>query len=595
MSSKSIHPTANSSPSGSIRRCCICLLAVCALATLPAAESWDARVIETDIREGRLEAAQQALAAGYAELAAGKCSNSAVQQAVQALKLRALALLFANPPYNTTEGPGSALRQRVLQRDALIEELAVTLTDNDRPAAAMALIDRLMAKAGTSALNQASLLTAFALVWDNPPQQTWYRARPDDELLAATFKRAVEKMSSGERNRPARMLTFLTYAALTPADWDYVDTNYASVRDNPRRCYTDIRYDLMFFMKGTPKKIDSLPYTLADIKEVGGVCIEQAYHTRGVCHALGVPAVIMAGSGSSGIGHAWVGYLKPGALLEWDYSIGTSPAGNFSVGEFVDPQRGQIMTNLDLDAELPELNGSLQDRLRAAAAARVIETRARLDTSFSAETLVWARVAWDLFPTHRATWDSLLYYVEKVPGAGDGHLTEILQVLAKLGKQHPEIMLARFDRLQAAVEKNGQVFNLRHFDRMKQAVSGNESGEVALEVRLARQEEKAGQRSSASGRLFKIVQQHPKAGNPVLEAADALARLWRMDQKDSQVLPMYLDLLAANKLTHPVAPEVMSMTMYFRLAQRLIVEYKRVGREDDAQALDTEVKKFIGQ
>ncbi|HTL53315.1 MAG TPA: hypothetical protein VL860_12125 [Planctomycetota bacterium] len=570
----------------------LCLVAV----PIAANDDWNARAVQTLIQDGKLDEAQAQIAAEYKTLSAGKCTNSATQEAIDAWRMRAMALLFGDAPWNAETGPTAAFRKKILARDALIDELALTLSEDDHPAAVTKVLSDLIGKLGNTALSQPALLTAEAVVWDQPPRNTWYRNTPDTDTLAMAFERCIEKMPAAERQRPARLLAFLTYSALNAEDCQYVDQTYPDVRDNPLRCYTEIRYDLMFFIKGTPKKIDSQPYTLTNIKKFGGVCIDQAYHTRGVCHANGIPAVILAGSGSSGIGHAWVGYVKPGSSnqIKWDFTVGTTPEGNFSLGFLTDPQTGKSISNLDLAAEVPELQASSDDRRRAAACARLIAVRARLDTSFAQDILTWTDAAFSRIHTHTATWDSLLSYIENVPGVSNGQLDTILTALAPLGKTSPEIMLARFDRLRTGVEKNGQVFETRWFEKMKEAVAGNATGVLALEVRLAQAEEKTGQRSSACERLFKIVREHPLAGNPVLEAADSLARMWRIDHKDASVLPMYLDLLAANKLPHPVAPEVMGMTMYFRLGQRLIAEYKNLGRNDDAQKLDDEIKKFIG-
>ncbi|MGH7143632.1 MAG: hypothetical protein ACREJ2_05785 [Planctomycetota bacterium] len=572
----------------------LALAAVCGLTFSVGAEDWNPEGVEQHLRAGDIPAAQRQVAAEYQRLVQNPCTNAAVIDACDALRLTTLVKLFSAAPWN---GPdGATLRGRILDRPDLQNALAVTLTSRDQPAQVSAVIESLGDKLGDTALSEPQLLTAFACVWDHPPQNTWYRTELTPDGIAAAFKRDVAQMPDSERQRPARVLTFLAYSALSPADWAYVDQFYTGARDNPARAYTDIRYDTATFTNGAAKVIDSHAYTLANIRRYGGVCIEQAYHARGVCHALGIPAVILAGAGGSGIGHAWMGYLKPGdsGKLTWDFTVGTTPEGNFTVGEFEDPQNNTIMTNLELSAEMPELSLSADDRRRAAAAAAVIAAHAQSDTTFSAQVPVWARIAFDMAPTHRATWNSLLEYIEKVPGANNGQIADIVTVLAKLGHDHPGVMLHYFDRLHDAVEHDGQVFDASLFAQMKAAVAGNQAGELEIELRLAQQEASEGHRDRACARLLKIVQTCPRGGIPVLSAADELARLWREDHRDDRVLPMYLDLLAANKLTSRVSAEVMSMTMYFHLSQRVITEYNRLGRTDNAKALTDEVQKFIG-
>jgi len=62
-------------------------------------------------------------------------------------------------------------------------------------------------------------------------------------------------------------------------------------------------------LRGQPK-MGSLPWTLANIEKIGGVCVERAYFASRVFKCLGVPSFMDSGEGARG-GHAWVAYAAP--------------------------------------------------------------------------------------------------------------------------------------------------------------------------------------------------------------------------------------------------------------------------------------------
>ena len=86
-------------------------------------------------------------------------------------------------------------------------------------------------------------------------------------------------------------------------------------------------------------------YRLADIKEKGGICVDQGYFAAMAGKAKGLPTLFFTGQGDSG-GHAWFGYLDaPG---RWVTDCGKYAEENYPVGQAMDPQTWKPITDTEL-------------------------------------------------------------------------------------------------------------------------------------------------------------------------------------------------------------------------------------------------------
>jgi hypothetical protein len=84
---------------------------------------------------------------------------------------------------------------------------------------------------------------------------------------------------------------------------------------------------------------------LDDIKEKGGICVDQGYFAAMAGKAKGLPTLFFTGQGDSG-GHAWFGYLDaPG---RWVTDCGKYAEENYPVGQAMDPQTWKPITDTEL-------------------------------------------------------------------------------------------------------------------------------------------------------------------------------------------------------------------------------------------------------
>lgn len=94
-------------------------------------------------------------------------------------------------------------------------------------------------------------------------------------------------------------------------------------------------------------------YRLSDIKQLNGICVDQAYFGSMAGKALGIPTLYFSGQGAGG-GHAWIGYLEEED--EWNTEVGRHASGNYPVGNALDPQTWRLIN----DAQLAQLSEGLE-------------------------------------------------------------------------------------------------------------------------------------------------------------------------------------------------------------------------------------------
>jgi tetratricopeptide (TPR) repeat protein len=101
------------------------------------------------------------------------------------------------------------------------------------------------------------------------------------------------------------------------------------------QAYSSIRYrmDMAMNHKSIYEK-----YTLAEIRQKGGICGDQAYFASVTAKASGVPAMIITGWGDRGP-HAWFGYEA--TARDWNLKSGRYPGDKYPAGQTIDPQTRQ--------------------------------------------------------------------------------------------------------------------------------------------------------------------------------------------------------------------------------------------------------------
>ena len=261
----------------------------------------------------------------------------------------------------------------------LRETLFTAITPGeDDPAAVMAVFRDLWKTDAAAVKANDELAVAVSVVWDNPRGPYDYRQHQTrtrsilPEGVAKfgavdNFKYALEhqaKLKGPQLQIPWEFLVH-TVNHRTPVDErDWAITNYLKRRANIGTCYKDVEYDyVMLQTQSKSCKLNDKPYTLASLKQFGGVCAMQADYAARVAKSIGVPAEYIYGQANSGALHAWVMWVEVKAVNREAVTFSLESYGRYNldhyyVGNLTDPKSGKEMTDRELERRLTAVGNS---------------------------------------------------------------------------------------------------------------------------------------------------------------------------------------------------------------------------------------------
>lgn len=262
---------------------------------------------------------------------------------------------------------------------ALAVELGLLFAQGrDRPAVATVLAE-LISSAGTTVGKFPALAAAVCVVYDVPhtarsssmePERP-VRIQPADVFEYFVANKAA--LAYPPESLPPQLLVYLVETTAEPSELQWALARHGGDRNVGKR-YNDLVYDTGWLKHNKPKKIESLPYTLPNLKQVGGVCEEQAYYAAHVARAIGVPGVVIGGRDAE-MSHVWVGFLQrlPDTLA-WNMDEGRYKEYEKLRGRIQDPQLRQEISDdeLSLTARL----AAVPTQTRQTASAMLVASRA---------------------------------------------------------------------------------------------------------------------------------------------------------------------------------------------------------------------------
>ena len=273
------------------------------------------------------------------------------------------------------ETAGRKLAIDLLSDPAMLAALFSTLTDHDYTPLVLKNLRDIREAHPAKWREYQNLAIALAVVNDAAVPDFWPHIQVTPSLVPkeippvpTQFVRWVEANDSGRLELDLRKLTpdqikFIIDAFVSPSELDWARKNVRFSRSNFDRAFSEVAYRperikmKRFFWKASP-------YTLENIRRMGGICVDQAYYAMIAGKAHGLPTLFFTGQGKDG-GHAWFGYMRRDD--KWELDIGRYSQQNYAVGQALDPQTWLPISDHQLQLlaarfrDKPEFNASMND------------------------------------------------------------------------------------------------------------------------------------------------------------------------------------------------------------------------------------------
>jgi hypothetical protein len=204
------------------------------------------------------------------------------------------------------------------------------------------------------------IMTAIALVWDKPEKLIHNQMGPKPPLygemnLYSLFQHFHKVYTHHYHLVDLKDLDIseLVYVVHTPVSEDELKSGLRLSRGSSSswgKNYGRIAYDHDRIAVGEYSWPDrNEDYSLYNIAEFGGICVDQAYYALMIGRICGLPTIYFSGHGRRG-GHAWMGhYRKKG---QWVLDVGKYDNDNYLTGFAKNPQTNRLMTDHELEFSL---------------------------------------------------------------------------------------------------------------------------------------------------------------------------------------------------------------------------------------------------
>ena len=528
------------------------------------------------------------------------------------------------PLAEKTAGGKKFARWLVSQR-AVARRMFRALAEVPSPQKAMERLQELHAANEKAVLAYPDLAVAFAT--SQPMRLPRKLVSPASTLEAFSwYTRLKLPFRYDLRKMPYEISRYVANSRLSLKERQWAMAAYARHK-NPARSYFDLRYDYEHFRRGRPKKIANLPYTLPNLRQAGGVCLDQAYYAAEVCKSIGIPSAIVTGAGSSGLGHAWVACLKVargGRSAVWDVHTGRYRVHRYYSGNVVSPVTGKEMHDSEFilvgaAAQLPLIRREeadsavllarlvdLADRESVEAKLAALKKLAATYNQHRAKGAPEAATDWikpqrklglklveDLIGqaiqrnlAHRPAWE-LIIELRKNDRLPVDHLGRFFDVLVtRTAKQYPEYSCLMAMRILPTIPTPSRRENV--YRRALKLYGWRPDLQGRLLIALGddyRQQDKKDQALAAYGQAATKSLKVPEV---VLKATGRAEEMLVAANRRDVAIQMYRRLFAETR-PRKVATAFREQTSYYRLGKRLADLLEDAGRADEAKRIRAKI------
>ncbi|MCE5326006.1 MAG: transglutaminase-like domain-containing protein [Planctomycetaceae bacterium] len=523
--------------------------------------------------------------------------------------------------------PRKALAAWLLKHEAFARVLFRATSATRRGGEPLKLLGQLVAAEEKKVLEYPDL--TVALVTAQPPR----RSGGKGDRVQATALEVFRFYTRGGSFRvdmracPFELLQHVVDSRLSLEERQWVLRNYGS-HPVPAKAYFDLKYDTEAYAQGVPRKIESLPYTLPNLRKVGGICVDQAYYAAEICKTLGIPATVIHGAGSTGMGHAWVGYLKvAGGRGQWDCQTGRYAVQQYDVGYLNSPVDGkeELDSTLMLTGQIAQLPLERREQADAAAATArlVVDAAARgdveilktlaqdytaavaakghaplkastdwaaprreLDAEMAVELLT---TALDLNLAHHLAWQRVIY-LRQQKLMSDKDVNEFINYLTRAtAAAYPDYAYEIVMRLIPTYENEKDRQGL--YRRALALWAARPDLQCRIVIAMGDEQDKAGNKAAALTLYGQAANYGLNRGDLGYDAATKAENILRDARKLDVAIRLYADMFAKTKKPDRAAMVFLNQTAYVKIGKRLATLLQDVGKSAEADR----IRAAIGQ
>ncbi|VAX39570.1 hypothetical protein MNBD_PLANCTO03-1671, partial [hydrothermal vent metagenome] len=486
--------------------------------------------------------------------------------------------------------------------EELAAELAFLLDPRDDIPAAYRVLARLLEAHGDRVAELAPLAAAICAVHDQPKdrhinENTLPLIDPV-ELFGyyATHERQMRfSLAEAPTATPATLLVHLADATGTIAEYDWARTRYRRDKNIGNR-YKEIAYDTRALTDdGYVKRVTAAGgYSLQTIRELGGVCADQAYFALSVGKALGVPACYVRGKGGE-TSHAWVGFLEQTGRqsTRWNFTAGRYAEFEDVQGTLLDPQTGETIPDAFLSIVAMSTSASLERRqdslalVDAASRLGFLASRSSGGQGLGPEVvaqqldLLESALRTDLGNLRAWIFARNLLTRPTTTLAQKEHWTMAIDQLA--AQVHPDFAFEMLAPIFAAESDLDIRFNL--WDWAATRFGGRP--DLAARARLAQTHImlEQGRQSDAILAAHAVFTQHPDAGPYAVEALVLAERLLEEAGRQEEAMAMYAQAFETLKAPRRLQKDFLAQTSWHQIGTRYAELLEAAGETRQAESL----------
>lgn len=471
----------------------------------------------------------------------------------------------------------------------LMPVLMSAVSSTDSPRRVLDLVAMLRAATYDQLDDWPDLATALIVVWDKSPATdgTGFQPKfaPDRPVRLFSYFTDPRTPVRFDLHKLAWQLdVYIVDLKVTEDEMHWATQKYLN-NYSIASAYFDITYDDRAFFNGDPKKISTHDYTLQNLLQYGGVCVEQAYYAEQVAKSLGIPACMCgsAGGGAGGVGHAWLGIVEnSNHFFAWDFDQGRYTDDLYWSADIPDPQTHEKLTDADVGLLTDLQKVDSDTRLLSAALLRLTDLvpgRQRFDIAMrEIEVCPGNRPAWLSLAEMGADNRLTPAQTEQLGAAIDRYLLQTypdfaLQVMIRtVSSQTPLTEVDTLDRI-------GQLFPSRP--------------DLRARVRLAQADLLVNQHrdDDAFRALTDILATDMNAGAIILQAMDRIDKLMRAHDNLPGLARLYSQTWP--RMPAPDKSSYVYSTPYYVVGKVYLKLLEDLGDQSDAQNVRNRLLQMI--